>query len=253
MNNGVYDPAVAAALGLKNGENIYNTDIGNVIKNTATSYNPNATTEQGVANQQQLATYNALNQLAGNTGPGFLNAQNIGGAKGLDTSNLQQNLAGQIATAQGLYNTANTNLGNQLIGNLPNYMNQLAARSEQPDQQSNSNVSNADTALANMLKQSIATSQAAPGATNQQSVLNALAAMQNGTTYSKDLYNGNYNPYGMTGNGASGNNNLLRNHEDILNEIKAAAANYNSYNPNLVVRTPDQANTSTNGDVSSNV
>lgn len=104
------DAATMAALGLTQGEHIYDTDLSKYVTPT---FNPGAVTEQGIANTTDLNQYNALNTLAGNA-PGtgtYLTGQNIGGAPGVS---LGSNASGLGAAIQ-----ANATQYNQLLGQLP--------------------------------------------------------------------------------------------------------------------------------------
>lgn len=85
---GEFTPEVLKALGLQQGESLYDVDLAKALQG-AGSFNPNTINEQTVAGQGDVAKYNALRQLAGQDA-GYLT--NAGGAQGfqVDPTKVQE-------------------------------------------------------------------------------------------------------------------------------------------------------------------
>lgn len=87
-------------LGLKTGQNLYNVDLKQVLNPQFSASN---VTEQNIANPEDVAKYNALAKLSGNTSSPYLTNAQAGTAQGLkvDTNNLQD----ALKSAETQYNT----------------------------------------------------------------------------------------------------------------------------------------------------
>lgn len=218
--------AAAPGLNLTQGEHIYNTDLSQYLNPT---FNPGTISEQSVANANDLAKYNALNQLSGGVG-GYLTSQNIGGAPGIgntnqlvslgnNAGNLQSAIAGETTQFNSLAGQANPN-----IQNIVNGINLDRSRS----------LSGAG-ASAELGVQSIL--QNVANSNDPNAIANAITQIQSNPT----LNNWVNQTLAIQSNGGSGGFGAANvpGYQGSLGGLMSWLSNYNSMNPNLVVGGPN--------------